>query len=132
MKKFTSWIKESKNIINEDVGFETPFANISRVASQDKTPLRKFSNVMTALKEKHPSDSISDGRLASSNRAELLNMISLIPYPDIKSFMKDWNYVKSHIMQMDPTADNPSVNDSPETKDSSDAKDLSNLNVDRK
>ena len=97
MKKFNSWLNESKfeekNIIKE-VDFNSPFANVNRLSSLEKAPLKKFQRTIQDLKSKHGSDFKST---ASNNRAMLLNSISLVPYDNVDDFMRDWNYVKTHI-----------------------------------
>jgi len=124
MKKFNSWLNESKfeekNIIKE-VDFNSPFANINRLSSLEKTPLKKFQRTIQDLKEKHGSDFKST---ASNNRAMLLNSISLVPYDNVDDFMRDWNYVKNHVSHTeDLKVDNPVELDNSIKDD---------LNVDRK
>lgn len=136
MKKFTSWIKETKNneeknVINENIGFDTPFASKSRIVSYERPVFNKFSDITNKLKQRHADDP-SFGKSASSNRSQLLNMISLIPYESTQAFMKDWNYVKSHIVEIDPAADSTSDENSIKNQDSLGVKDFDNLNVDRK
>lgn len=97
MKKFNSWLNESKfeekNIIKE-VDFNSPFANVNRLSTLEKAPLKKFQRTIQDLKSKHGSNFKST---SSNNRAMLLNSISLVPYDTVEDFMKDWNYVKTHI-----------------------------------
>jgi hypothetical protein len=110
MKKFNSWLNESKleekNIIKE-VDFNSPFANVNRLSALEKAPLKKFQRTIQDLKSKHGSDFKST---ASNNRAMLLNSISLVPYDNVDDFMRDWNYVKNHVshveeLTMDSSAD---------------------------
>ena len=110
MKKFNSWLNESKfeekNIIKE-VDFNSPYANINRLSALEKAPLKKFQRTIQDLKSKHGSDFKST---ASNNRAMLLNSISLVPYDNVDDFMRDWNYVKNHVshveeLTMDSSAD---------------------------
>ena len=110
MKKFNSWLNESKleekNIIKE-VDFNSPFANVNRLSALEKAPLKKFQRTIQDLKSKHGSNFKST---ASNNRAMLLNSISLVPYDNVDDFMRDWNYVKNHVshveeLTMDSSAD---------------------------
>ena len=128
MKKFNSWLNESKfeekNIINE-VDFNSPFTNINRLSSLEKAPLKKFQRTIQDLKSKHGSNFKNT---ASNNRAMLLNSISIVPYDTVEDFMKDWNYVKTHISNVEElTMDNPAELDSSSENFAKD-----NLNVDRK
>ena len=128
MKKFNSWLNESKfeekNIIKE-VDFNSPFANINRLSSLEKTPLKKFQRTIQDLKEKHGSDFKST---ASNNRAMLLNSISLVPYDTVEDFMKDWNYVKTHISHEQESF----IDNSTELDNSSEDSIKDDLNVERK
>lgn len=110
MKKFNSWLNESKleekNIIKE-VDFNSPFANVNRLSSLEKAPLKKFQRTIQDLKAKHGSDFKSTD---ANNRAMLLTSISLVPYDTVDDFMRDWNYVKNHVshveeLTMDSSAD---------------------------
>jgi hypothetical protein len=128
MKKFNSWLNESKfeekNIIKE-VDFNSPFANVNRLSSLEKAPLKKFQRTIQDLKSKHGSDFKST---ASNNRAMLLNSISLVPYDNVDDFMRDWNYVKNHVSHVEElTMDSPA-----ELDGSSENSVKDNLNVDRK
>jgi len=128
MKKFNSWLNESnfeeKNIIKE-VDFNSPFANVNRLSSLEKAPLKKFQRTIQDLKSKHGSDFKST---ASNNRAMLLNSISLVPYDNVDDFMRDWNYVKNHVSHVEElTMDNPA-----ELDRSSENSVKDNYNVDRK
>jgi len=129
MKKFNSWLNESKieekNIIKEDIGLNVPssVANVSRLGL-GKNPYNKFKRSIEDLKEKHVKDAKSTTSSASYNRSMLLNSISLLNYDDVNDFMKDWNYVKNHIIDKEEV-----IMDNPANLDNSDEY---NLNVDRK
>jgi hypothetical protein len=128
MKKFNSWLNESnfeeKNIIKE-VDFNSPFANVNRLSSLEKAPLKKFQRTIQDLKSKHGSDFKST---ASNNRAMLLNSISLVPYDNVDDFMRDWNYVKNHVSHVEELT----MDSSAELDRSSENSVKDNYNVDRK
>lgn len=128
MKKFNSWLNESKfeekNIIKE-VDFNSPFANVNRLSTLEKAPLKKFQRTIQDLKSKHGSNFKST---ASNNRAMLLNSISLVPYDTVEDFMKDWNYVKTHISHEQESF----IDNSTELDNSSEDSIKDDLNVERK
>ena len=128
MKKFNSWLNETKfeerNIIKE-VDFNSPFANVNRLSSLEKAPLKKFQRTIQDLKAKHGSDFKSTD---ANNRAMLLTSISLVPYDTVDDFMRDWNYVKNHVSHVEEfTMDSPAELDSSSKNSVED-----NYNVDRK
>jgi hypothetical protein len=128
MKKFNSWLNESKfeekNIIKE-VDFNSPFTNVNRLSTLEKAPLKKFQRTIQDLKSKHGSNFKST---ASNNRAMLLNSISLVPYDTVEDFMKDWNYVKTHISHEQESF----IDNSTELDNSSEDSIKDDLNVERK
>lgn len=128
MKKFNSWLNESKfeekNIIKE-VDFNSPFSNVNRLSTLEKAPLKKFQRTIQDLKSKHGSNFKST---ASNNRAMLLNSISLVPYDTVEDFMKDWNYVKTHISHEQESF----IDNSTELDNSSEDSIKDDLNVERK
>jgi hypothetical protein len=128
MKKFNSWLNESKfeekNIIKE-VDFNSPFANVNRLSTLEKAPLKKFQRTIQDLKSKHGSNFKST---SSNNRAMLLNSISLVPYDTVEDFMKDWNYVKTHISHEQESF----IDNSTELDNSSEDSIKDDLNVERK
>jgi hypothetical protein len=136
MKKFNSWLNESKfeekNIIKEDYNptFSNPSAaNISKLKDL-KVPFNRYQAKVQELQAKHVTE---EGDTRSQNRANLLRLLGLLSYNKKKEFENDWNYVKSHIVDTlpkdpDDLDDNTTI-DNPEKLDNFIKDDL---NVDRK
>lgn len=103
MKNFNSWLNENKveekKVIKENIGFSSPLANINKLSSDVKTPFKKYRNTIEGLKEKHVGDK-SLSLKAHSNRAMLLNALAMIPYEDLEEFKNDWQFVKTHVVDM--------------------------------
>ena len=133
MKKFNSWLNESKfeekNIIKEDYNptFSNPSAaNINKL-KDGKVPFNRYQAKVEELKAKHFNDEKHD---RYSNRATLLRLLGLLSYNNKKEFENDWNYVKTHIVDTFPNdPDDNTTIDNPVELDSS-VED--NYNVDRK